>query len=223
MPALERRPRQLLLALLLSLALSMRPSRITCGLLRRGIASPKLSFMLGAMPLLSTLPPIAHASHGACSATASAACADGGATTNADDLLKAKELREQNGLGDISASAQALEQLPDVIIDEGTFKYVLLRVTAASGERKYLVRGTLGAEFHKDVALPYVRAYLKDGFGVEILGGGRILHDVPRGFLKIYGFSYGFPWADGTGHEISAEVCSNFFSGYEVDWTNDGY
>eukprot|EP00439_Symbiodinium_sp_Y106_P007529 s7433_g1.t1 len=109
--------------------------------------------------------------------------------------------------------------LPDVIIDEGTFKYVPLPRL----ERKYLVRGTLGAEFHKDVALPYVRAYLKDGFGVEILGGGRILHDVPRGFLKIYGFSYGFPWADGTGHEISAEVCSNFFSGYEVDWTNDGY
>ncbi|CAE7774494.1 PHPT1 [Symbiodinium necroappetens] len=133
-----------------------------------------------------------------------------------DDLQKAKELREQAGLGDISASAQALEQLPDVIIDEGTFKYVLLRVTAASGERKYLVRGTLGAEFHKDVALPYLRAYLKDGFGVEILGGGRILHDVPRGFLKIYGFSYGFPWADGAGHEISAEVCREFFSGYEA-------
>ena len=27
-----------------------------------------------------------------------------------------------------------------------------------------------------------------------------------RGFLKIYGFSYGFPWVDGAGHEISAEV-----------------
>ncbi|CAE7433928.1 PHPT1 [Symbiodinium microadriaticum] len=201
----------------------VRPSLATSGRLRGGgIASQKLSFLLGALPMLSTLPPIAHASHGA-RCTASAACADGGATTNADDLQKAKELREQAGLGDISASAQSLEQLPDVIIDEGTFKYVLLRVTAASGERKYLVRGTLGAEFHKDVALPYVRAYLKDGFGVEILGGGRILHDVPRGFLKIYGFSYGFPWADGAGHEISAEVCREFFSGYEVDWTNDGY
>ena len=32
------------------------------------------------------------------------------------------------------------------------------------------------------------------------------LSSSPRGFLKIYGFSYGFPWVDGAGHEISAEV-----------------
>lgn len=35
-------------------------------------------------------------------------------------------------------------------------------------------------EYHRDVAIPYVRAYLKDGFGIEVLGGGRILHDVQR-------------------------------------------
>ncbi|CAE7240546.1 PHPT1, partial [Symbiodinium pilosum] len=181
-----------------------------------------LNFAIGTVPLLATLPPQAFSQTSRCTANA-VECSSGGKTTNAEDQRRAKELREQAGLSDISASAEALEQIPGVIIDEGTFKYVLLRVTAASGEQKYLVRGTLGAAYHKDVAIPYVRAYLQEGFGVEVLGGGRILHDVPRGFLKIYGFSYGFPWADGAGHQISAEVCKDFLSGYEVDWSDEGY
>ena len=36
-----------------------------------------------------------------------------------------------------------------------------------------------------------------------------------RGFLKIYGFSYGFPWVDGAGHEISAEVLNCCRSGVQ--------
>ncbi|CAK9021151.1 14 kDa phosphohistidine phosphatase (Phosphohistidine phosphatase 1) (PHPT1) (Protein histidine phosphatase) (PHP) [Durusdinium trenchii] len=89
----------------------------------------------------------------------------------------------------------ALQELADAIIDEGTFKYVLLRATAASGQQKYLVRGTSGAAYHRDVALPYVKSYMKDGFGIEVLGGGRILHDTQRPDHE-----------RGAGHEISAEV-----------------
>ncbi|CAE7233378.1 PHPT1 [Symbiodinium natans] len=214
MPVAERKQSRLLLTLLSAVALTMRPSRVALALLHRGLAPRPLSFVCGSVPVF-TFPSSALASPAARCVADAAECRQE-ATTNAEDMRKAKELREEAGLGDISASAQALEQLPDAIIDEGTFKYVLLRVTAASGEKKYLVRGTLGAAYHKDVALPYVRAYLKEGFGVEVLGGGRILHDVPRGFIKIYGFSYGFPWAEGTGHEISAEVCKNYFAGYQV-------
>ncbi|CAK9100202.1 unnamed protein product [Durusdinium trenchii] len=146
-------------------------------------------------------------------------CSTGGCspdkTTDAEDQLKAQQLRREAD-SRATASDAALQELADAIIDEGTFKYVLLRATAASGQQKYLVRGTSGAAYHRDVALPYVKSYMKDGFGIEVLGGGRILHDTQRGFIQIYGFSYGFPWVEGAGHEISAEVCRQYFSGYEA-------
>ena len=173
------------------------------------------------LPLL--LFPAAAKADGQTASFCTSSASNLGKTTNAEDQEKAKQIRAETDATTISASAKDLETLPEVIIDEGTFKYVLLRASVTSGEQKYLVRGTVGAEYHRDVAIPYVRAYLKDGFGIEVLGGGRILHDVQRGFLKIYGFSYGFPWVDGAGHEISAEVCARYFSGYEVTWTDDGY
>ena len=71
-------------------------------------------------------------------------------------------------------------------------------------------------EYHRDVAFPYLGAYLKQGFGVEILGGGRIAHDSETRSLRLYGFSYGFPWRAGAGHEISAEVCRRAFPDYEA-------
>ncbi|CAK0811953.1 unnamed protein product, partial [Prorocentrum cordatum] len=43
-----------------------------------------------------------------------------------------------------------------------------------TGEEKYLVRGTSGAPYHKDVAAPYLRQYSGLGLDVKILGGGRI-------------------------------------------------
>ncbi|CAK9100204.1 unnamed protein product [Durusdinium trenchii] len=166
-------------------------------------------------------------------------------TTDAEDQLKAQQLRREAD-SRATASDAHLAKLATILnilglylcacascycncwlcpfiqhsvgpsLDLMPFKDVLLRATAASGQQKYLVRGTSGAAYHRDVALPYVKSYMKDGFGIEVLGGGRILHDTQRGFIQIYGFSYGFPWVEGAGHEISAEVCRQYFSGYEA-------
>eukprot|EP00933_Yihiella_yeosuensis_P071700 TRINITY_DN7992_c1_g1_i1.p1 TRINITY_DN7992_c1_g1~~TRINITY_DN7992_c1_g1_i1.p1 ORF type:complete len:236 (-),score=38.63 TRINITY_DN7992_c1_g1_i1:159-866(-) len=151
-------------------------------------------------------------------------CNNSSPTTNAEDQQQAAQMRKDaSQVTSASASDSELAELPGAIIDEGTFKYVLLSVTSKTGDRRYLVRGTLGAAYHKDVALPYVRAYLKKGFEVEILGGGRILRDSERKVIRIYGFSYGFPWVEGAGHEISATVCEEVFPDYKVDWSNEGY
>ncbi|CAE8611062.1 unnamed protein product [Polarella glacialis] len=176
---------------------------------------------LGAFGALFPDHPVLHS----LAARGSSISADAGPTTSAEDQRQAAELRTsaKGSQLEASASAAALAQLPGVVVDEGTFKYVLLQVTAKSGEQRYLVRGTAGAEFHKDVAIPFVRAYVAQGFGVEILGGGRITHDAEGKALRIYGFSYGFPWADGVGHEISEQVCREQFPDYQVEWSNEGY
>eukprot|EP00420_Gonyaulax_spinifera_P028208 CAMPEP_0197902262 /NCGR_PEP_ID=MMETSP1439-20131203/52986_1 /TAXON_ID=66791 /ORGANISM="Gonyaulax spinifera, Strain CCMP409" /LENGTH=176 /DNA_ID=CAMNT_0043523273 /DNA_START=34 /DNA_END=564 /DNA_ORIENTATION=+ len=151
--------------------------------------------------------------------------ADAGPTTNAEDQRAAAALRSEAGASaaGASASAAALAALPGTVIDEGTFKYVLMQVTASTGEQRYLVRGTYGASYHKDVAAPYARQWMDQGFVVEILGGGRILHDPSKKHIRIYGFSYGFPWVEGAGHSISSDVCRADYPGYEVDWSDEGY
>jgi len=165
-----------------------------------------------------------HDNAAAIAARAAAQAGDSGPTTNKQDLKEAAALRsDASAAGAATTMDTALAKLPGVVIDEGTFKYVLMKVFAASGEHRYMVRGTAGAAYHKDVALPYVRKYLADGFKVEILGGGRILHQPEEKKIMIYGFSYGFPWVDGAGHAISADVCREAYPDYSVDWSDEGY
>eukprot|EP00931_Biecheleriopsis_adriatica_P003873 TRINITY_DN10562_c0_g1_i2.p1 TRINITY_DN10562_c0_g1~~TRINITY_DN10562_c0_g1_i2.p1 ORF type:complete len:232 (+),score=36.20 TRINITY_DN10562_c0_g1_i2:81-776(+) len=137
-----------------------------------------------AMSLYVALPTLSlgRAAASATSAQSGQSQCSTGPTTDAEDQLQARQLREEARSSDASSagSSAALAELPAVVIDAGAFKYVLLQVTAATGEQRYLVRGTAGAPYHRDVATPYVRAYVKQGFGVEILGGGRIFHDPER-------------------------------------------
>ena len=57
----------------------------------------------------------------------------------------------------------------------------------------------LPEEYHRDVAFPYLGAYLKQGFGVEILGGGRIAHDPERRRAK--------PAELSNFHSLSGDLC----------------
>eukprot|EP00929_Paragymnodinium_shiwhaense_P000453 TRINITY_DN100698_c0_g1_i1.p1 TRINITY_DN100698_c0_g1~~TRINITY_DN100698_c0_g1_i1.p1 ORF type:complete len:264 (+),score=68.46 TRINITY_DN100698_c0_g1_i1:86-877(+) len=156
-----------------------------------------------------------------------------GPTTSAEDQRDAAALREEAAAAAAAAGSKspaaaskqdaAFAAVPAAIIDRGVFKYVLLKITSDNGEDKFLVRGTAGASYHKDVAAPYVRSYLKDGFLVEVLGGGRISHDPDTKTVKVYGFSYGFPWVDGFSNEVSAEILQEHFQDYKVDWSSEGY
>lgn len=146
-----------------------------------------------------------------------------GPTTNAEDLAEAAAMREESQGAAASAGDPELERIPSVIIDEGTFKYVLLKVTAGSGAEKFLVRGSLAADYHKDVAAPYNFEYRRQGLKCEVMGGGRILHNSRGKLLQLYGFSYGFSWLPGMGHAISADLCREAYPDYEVSWSDQGY
>mmetsp|Transcript_38598 Transcript_38598/g.70194 ORF Transcript_38598/g.70194 Transcript_38598/m.70194 type:complete len:216 (-) Transcript_38598:175-822(-) len=147
-----------------------------------------------------------------------------GPTTSAEDQRIAAEMRVEGEAGVARAPASALDRLPSVVIDNGRFKYVLLRVTAVDGALKHLVIGTDGAAYHKDVARPWVAQCLREGLQVEVLGGGRIEHQPDSKTVLIYGFSYGFPWTKDAGHAITAQVCEEFFGAeYKITWSNEGY
>jgi hypothetical protein len=55
--------------------------------------------------------------------------------------------------------------------------------------------------------------------------GGRIKHSASERSIEIYGFSYGFPWADDVyRHDLSAKLCVEAFGeGYSVTTSDEGY
>jgi len=124
-------------------------------------------------------------------------------------------------------SCGALDSLPTVEIDEGTFKYVLIRATDPStGETAQLVRGVLGASYHKDAARPTLEALSSVGLLYDVLGGGRMNHNPSAaggGTILIYGESFGFPWREEPMHDVTAALCEKRYPGYKVEWQAGGY
>ncbi|CAI5506273.1 unnamed protein product, partial [Closterium sp. Naga37s-1] len=82
------------------------------------------------------------------------------------------------------------ERVPDVDIDTGIFKYVLIRLKSPHQDRsKLIVRGDKRAPFHNDVLQHTARFMAPLGLKVEAVGGGRINHDAAKKQITIYGFS----------------------------------
>ena len=103
-------------------------------------------------------------------------------------------------------------------------RYVLIEATnVAEFASKYLVRGDQWADYHKDAALETLIELDELGVRYNVLGGGRIKHDSASKRIEIYGFSYGFPWADEPRHDLSAEAVRTAFPEFEVTTSNAGY
>lgn len=149
-----------------------------------------------------------------------------GETTNAVEREEACRLQQQGeapGQGEPSAQEGRLTVFPSVVIDEGcTYKYVLIRAKGPN-RTKALVRGCRDAEYHKDAARPTLQELTKAGFQYQVLGGGRISHDVTQERIVVYGHSFGFPWADEPMHSVTAALCQSAYPGYTVEWNNKGY
>ena len=112
------------------------------------------------------------------------------------------------------------DQFEDVEIDEGRFKYILVRVS--EGERsKIIVRGIKGRPYHMNIFEVVQAEAAAINAKVEPLGGGRIEHDASRGEISIYGYSSGF----GTGvHEITAVLCKRAYPFYDnISLSYSGY
>ena len=87
---------------------------------------------------------------------------------------------------------------------------------------KLLVRGLVSAEYHADVYEHEEELLRKSSGGLDCqcLGGGRILHEPERKYIKVYGYSVGYGKAD---HTKSVELLKKHYPSYEIEWSDDGY
>uniref|UniRef100_A0A2R5LH07 Uncharacterized protein n=1 Tax=Ornithodoros turicata TaxID=34597 RepID=A0A2R5LH07_9ACAR len=118
-----------------------------------------------------------------------------------------------------------LDNVEDVVVDDGRFKYVLIRVhDKQTGETKDIVRGSAAAAYHSDV-YERVQSELETGgsgrLETECLGGGRIVHDPQNRRIQVFGHSQGYGLAD---HNRTCEILRQRFPEYnDITWTNEGY
>lgn len=87
-----------------------------------------------------------------------------------------------------------LDAVPNVDIDDGVFKYVLIKVYGkekadGSEPSKLIVRGYLRADWHSDIYDEVSGSIKGLGLETECLGGGRIDHRPDLKKLKVYGHS----------------------------------
>ncbi|KRZ84107.1 Methyltransferase-like protein 17, mitochondrial [Trichinella sp. T8] len=108
----------------------------------------------------------------------------------------------------------SLNSVEDVVIDEGTFKYILLLVKSSSSE-KFIVRGFSKCEYHDDILQEVSPEIIGKGMQVKCVGGGRINHDSVNRTLDVYGYSVGFGKAD---HEKTVSILKKRFPDYNFNY-----
>lgn len=118
-----------------------------------------------------------------------------------------------------------LAAVPDVDIDEGVFKYVLIKVYGkpaddGSEPSKLIVRGFNRAEWHSDIYDEVSKSLQGLGLDTECLGGGRIEHRPSDKLIKIYGYSQGFGKAN---HEESKKIVKTKYGNYTIECSDEGY
>ncbi|KAG2443562.1 hypothetical protein HXX76_001914 [Chlamydomonas incerta] len=122
------------------------------------------------------------------------------------------------------------ERIPQVLIGDGTFKYVLARLwdprpqAEGGGRSKLLVWGDPRAPYHNDVLQKAKQlAQRCGGLKVTVLGGGRIRHDPAARIIDVYGYSAAFGPAP---HELAAAILARWYPLYAkeaITVSYDGY
>ncbi|XP_064650128.1 14 kDa phosphohistidine phosphatase-like [Lineus longissimus] len=117
---------------------------------------------------------------------------------------------------------EKLKPINDVEIEEGTFKYVLIKVKDRSTKQfKHIVRGFCWADFHADIYEDVEEKLHKEGVQCSCPGGGRIKHSPSSKTISVYGYSQGYGRPD---HSITVEILKKHYPQYEdITWSNDGY
>jgi phosphohistidine phosphatase len=150
-------------------------------------------------------------------------------TTNEEDQRKAAELKAR--LADDSKDnhpaavhSNDYVRVPNVSIDEGTHKYVLISARLPGGtERQNFVTSRRGAEYHQNAAEPFVEALERNNYtSIRITGGGRIALDNDKKTCSIYGYSYGFGLADHALSKAVVESDSRYLD-FDITCSNEGY
>ncbi|XP_058059098.1 sex-regulated protein janus-A-like isoform X2 [Anopheles bellator] len=118
-----------------------------------------------------------------------------------------------------------LEAVSVVDIDEGIFKYVLIKVYAkeqADGTEpsKLIVRGFNRAQWHSDIYDEVSSSLMGLGLETECLGGGRIENRPDLKQIKVYGYSQGYGKAD---HLETRRLLLTKYKDFQINCSDDGY
>mmetsp|Transcript_1561 Transcript_1561/g.4260 ORF Transcript_1561/g.4260 Transcript_1561/m.4260 type:complete len:149 (-) Transcript_1561:308-754(-) len=146
-------------------------------------------------------------------------------TTNEEDQRKVAELNARLKESNDSSTSAATTRIPNVTIDDGAHKYVLIRATNAStATQEHFVVSKRGAAYHRNAAEPMVERLQQNGYtSIDVTGGGRIYLDDDNRSISIFGYSYGFGQAN---HELSKSVIeksSTKYATYDITTSNEGY
>lgn len=127
-------------------------------------------------------------------------------------------------------SGGVLDSIPDVQIDEGTFKYVLMRVSCDSGgdgdenengalHAKLVVRGDRRAAYHNHI-YTHFKSTLDPSLQVDVVGGGRMEHHQDHRVAAVYGYSAAYGAAP---HEMTAALLMKWNPFLDVSVSYEGY
>ncbi|KAL3685086.1 hypothetical protein R1sor_003108 [Riccia sorocarpa] len=91
-------------------------------------------------------------------------------------------------------------EVPTVDIDEGIFKYILVKIEDDEGHQRLLVRGSKSHAYHSDILEDTKKRLSGEGLVLQVsqLGGGRIEHDSQNRTLRVYSSSQAYGQADHT-------------------------
>jgi len=141
---------------------------------------------------------------------------------NLKPAFAVRNFKLQMAEGNVASSK--LDRVPAVDIEEGKFKYVLIKVYESKEEEeisKFIIRGYKWAGYHSDIYEQVDGKIHKLGLACECVGGGRIFHDPNKKSILVYGYSQGYGKAD---HSISTELLKNHYPNYEdISWSDEGY
>jgi phosphohistidine phosphatase len=132
--------------------------------------------------------------------------------------------------GSSARQAWAGDEMPQVSIASGVFKYVLMRVHGAAPDgdgtaarSKLLVWGHPDAAYHNHIYQRARAAAARLGLRCDVLGGGRIEHNPEQRKVAVYGYSAAFGPAP---HEVSAALLRRWLPLYGAEGVTvsyDGY
>lgn len=114
----------------------------------------------------------------------------------------------------------AADEISPVEIDEGVFKYVLIRVNDSRGNQKLVVRGSKRMAYHADI-FNHTKERLKNlELEVQVLGGGRIEHHAEERVIHVYGFSQAYGRAN---HAVTVALLQQWYPFHAISFSWDGY
>ncbi|KAI5076772.1 hypothetical protein GOP47_0008837 [Adiantum capillus-veneris] len=112
------------------------------------------------------------------------------------------------------------DEVSSVEIDEGVFKYILIRVSDGKGNQKLVVRGNKRMSYHADIFNHTTDKLRALKLQVEVLGGGRIDHHVTERVILVYGFSQAYGQAN---HAVTVALLKQWFPFHTISFDWDGY